>query len=770
MSHSDHNNVTFLLGPTNTGKTYSAIERMMTFSSGIIGLPLRLLAREVYDKVTKKCSPLKVALIPGEEKIYPPQAKYIICTVESMPINKIVEFIAVDEIQLSADPDRGHIFTDRLLHSRGEIETIFMGSDTMIPIIKKLFPNPSIKTLKRRSKLNYIGRKRLSNLPKRTAIIAFKVSDVYGIAEHVKKIYGGAALVLGALSPQTRNAQVKMYEEGTVDYIVATDAIGMGLNLNIDHIALASRRKFDGRITRNLRPDEIGQIAGRAGRNFRIGTFAETSSCLPLTSSSISSIENGKYEPLNFLYWRSRNLDFSSINKFLQSIEKNSNHPQLIKTQNSDDEIIFRELIEIPYLKKYLNNYDSIKLLWEVSSIPDYQKNLDNSHINLLVNIYSHLIESQKLPIDWTMGETKKLQVTIGTIDVLVIRLAKIRIWNYISNRTNWVEDYYSLKEETLKTEKMLSDALHIKLTESFVDKKISTINKYIKKNTPINLNISKKGLVNLNEIEVGNIKGLLFILNEKNINGKQKDIKKFINKQISVKLNILAKEISISKEECFSINTDGFIYYNQTPLFKLTKGDSITNPKIDFRKDDLINSNNYKVVSNKINLFIKKKMSSIFSSFIALEKLKLESISKGICFRIKENNGVFPFNLIKKDISLINKNEKNLLKNLGIILGNENIFLKNLHNSHHAKLRWMFVHIYKNYILRPFPEGNILNRSGSPEDAWNIVGYVVIKELAVNVENIELISLYLKKLNLKSKKFHINFNNYNTICYILYN
>lgn len=760
MSYSN-NNVTFLLGPTNTGKTYSAIERMMTFSSGIIGLPLRLLAREVYDKVIKKSSPLKVALVTGEEKIYPPQAKYIICTVESMPINKIVDFVAVDEIQLATDPDRGHIFTDRLLHSRGEIETIFMGSDTMTPIIKKLFPNPNITTLKRRSKLNYIGKKRLSNLPKRTAIIAFKISDVYGIAEYIKTIYGGAALVLGALSPQTRNSQVKMYEDGIVDYIVATDAIGMGLNLNIDHIALASRRKFDGKTSRNLRPDEIGQIAGRAGRNFNAGTFAETSDCFPLDPVTISSIELGQYESLNYLYWRSRNLNFNSISQFLKSIEQNSNHPQLIKVQNSDDEVVFRELIQIPYLKKYLNNYDSIKLLWEVSSIPDYQKNLDNSHINLLVSIYSYLVENQKLPIDWTMEETKKLQISIGTIDVLVSRLARIRIWNYISNRTSWVEDSFSLKNETLKTEKMLSNALHEKLTEAFVDNKISTINKYIKKNTPINLQISYSGIVNLNKIEVGIIKGLTFVLNVKNINVKRKDIKKFINKKVSFTLNTLAQEIHSSKDRCFEINNNGFIYFNNKPLFYLTKGESISKPSFKFEKDDLITSENYQLVLNKINYFIKKKSLACFSTFQDLKKSNLSSISKGICFRVEESSGVVPCNSIKKDLKIITQVEKLKLKELKIVFGKENIFLKDLRYSNYAKLRWILAHINEGYSLKPFPSGHIIKSIKSPKSAWNIVGYVVVKELAVDVESIEKVSMYLKKSHAKSKKFKIDYDKF---------
>ena len=322
----ENDNVRFILGPTNTGKTHLATERILSHSSGIIGLPLRLLAREIYDKLVKKQGRLKVALITGEQKILPSTARYFVCTVEAIPTNLIVDFIAIDEIQLASDPERGHVFTNRLLTMRGRIETIFMGAETMNPIIKKLFPHAKITYLQRRSSLTYRGKIKLSNLPKRSAVIAFNTADVYSIAEHMRINHGGAAIVLGSLSPQTRNAQVKMYDEGEVDYIVATDAIGMGLNLNIDHVALSSTRKFDGKKSRNLRPDEIAQIAGRAGRNLSNGTFGETANCLLFNNYIVKSIESNNFEFINFLYWRTNKLDFSNINNLLGSLEKKSSN------------------------------------------------------------------------------------------------------------------------------------------------------------------------------------------------------------------------------------------------------------------------------------------------------------------------------------------------------------------------------------------------------------------------------------------------------------
>ena len=469
----ENENIVFVLGPTNTGKTYYAIEKMLTYSNGLIGLPLRLLAREVYDKVVKKVGKLKVSLITGEEQISPSTAKYFITTVEAMPIEKTFDFIAVDEIQLCSDFERGHVFTDRLLNLRGTLETLFLGSDSMEKMLKSLFPKSNFLKKKRRSNLSYLGKKGLLSLPKRSAIIAFNSNDVYSIASRIKAIKGGAAIVMGSLSPQTRNSQVSVFEEGTVDYIVATDAIGMGLNLNIKNASFSSIKKFDGKVNRFLKNSELGQIAGRAGRNILDGSFTTTLNCENLSSKTIKSVESHKYDNIEFLFWRESNLDFSSIYSLLRSLDKKSNDPRLIKTQNKRDENTLKFLSNLKLVKAKLSNQASIKLLWDISTIPDYFKNLDNVFSGLLVKIFCNVMNHGFLNTAWAISETKKLQNIEGSIDMLTFRLAKTRFWNYISNRVHWTDNNKELKLLALETERLLSDALHERLMNEFVDKKL---------------------------------------------------------------------------------------------------------------------------------------------------------------------------------------------------------------------------------------------------------------------------------------------------------
>ncbi|MDC3024620.1 helicase-related protein, partial [Alphaproteobacteria bacterium] len=454
----ENQNIIFVLGPTNTGKTHYAIQKMLTYSNGVIGLPLRLLAREVYEKVVKKVGKLKVSLITGEEQISPSTAKYFITTVEAMPTKKSFDFIAVDEIQLCNDFERGHVFTDRLLNQRGKLETLFLGSDSMEMILLSLFPKCAVIKKKRRSNLYFAGKRGLLSLPKRSAIIAFNFNDVYSIASRIKAIKGGSAVVMGSLSPQTRNSQVSMFEEGTVDYIVATDAIGMGLNLDIKNASFSSIKKFDGRENRFLKDAELGQIAGRAGRNILDGSFSTTLNCQNLSYKSIKAIETHNYPATEFLYWRDSNLDFSSLYSLLRSLEKKSNDPRLVKTQNNRDENTLKYLSNLKLVKERLYNKENVKLLWDISTIPDYFKNLDNLFSDLLVKIYCSIVDKGFLNVTWAISETKKLQNLEGSIDMLTFRLAKTRFWNYISNRTHWTENSQELKKLALETERLLSD------------------------------------------------------------------------------------------------------------------------------------------------------------------------------------------------------------------------------------------------------------------------------------------------------------------------
>ncbi|MEC8099871.1 MAG: helicase-related protein, partial [Pseudomonadota bacterium] len=569
----NNENVLFLLGPTNTGKTYYAIEKMLTYSSGVIGLPLRLLAREVYDKVVKKIGKLKVALITGEEQIVPQTAKYFVTTVEAMPSEKYFEFLAVDEIQLCSDFERGHIFTDRLLNSRGTMETLFLGSDSMEKILKNIFSKPKIFKKKRRSKLSFIGKKGLFSLPKRSAIIAFNSNDVYSIASKIKKVKGGAAVVMGSLSPQTRNSQVKMFEEGTVDYIVATDAIGMGLNLKIKNVSFSSLNKFDGKENRALKKNEIGQICGRAGRNNLEGSFSTTLECRPLYSETIKAVENHIYDPNEFLYWRESTLDFSSIYYLIKSLEKKSNDPRLVKTQNHRDENTLKYLSRLSLIKDRLKSEQNVKLLWDISLIPDYFKNLDSIFTELLVRIFCNIIDNGMLNTSWAIYETKKLQDLEGTIDMLTFRLAKTRFWNYISNKKHWTNNNQDLKNLALDTERMLSDALHDRLTNEFVEKKIKQFISEFTSNKAVNIRIEKGNAIFLNEKAIGHISGFqVKIIDEKSI-FKNKFLKNKISEIIKRVIKNYAEDFLAKKNLNLTFDKQANLFLNSHKVGSIYKG-----------------------------------------------------------------------------------------------------------------------------------------------------------------------------------------------------
>ena len=463
-------NLTAILGPTNTGKTYLAFDRLMAYKSGIFGFPLRLLARENYDKAVKRIGLNNVALITGEEKFIPKEAKYFFCTVESIPKNLNVECVVIDEIQLASDYERGHIFTEHLFNTRGEFETILLGSLTIKSLLIKMFPRIKIESRERLSRLSFVSNKNFSKLKPRSAIIAFNINNIYEIAENLRFHRGGAAVVLGSLSPRTRNAQVEIYEEKKVDYLVATDAIGMGLNLNINHVAFSSIEKFDGRFKRSLHPNELGQIAGRAGRFENNGTFSLLKNAGELDIKTIHNIEDSNFERINKIYWRNSSLDFSNIENFLSSLKIFPIHNYLIHKKNAVDELNFRNLIDDTAINKLLINTDRIKLLWDVCRIPDFQKLFNDTYLQFLKTIFLLLVKNEKIPKPWLEKNILSLQKFNGGIEELFLKISQIRTWTYISNHQNWVDNEKYWQEITQEIENSLSDNLHEGLTNRFVD------------------------------------------------------------------------------------------------------------------------------------------------------------------------------------------------------------------------------------------------------------------------------------------------------------
>ncbi len=450
-----------VLGPTNTGKTHLAIERMLGHKSGMIGFPLRLLARENYDRIVRLKGARAVALITGEEKILPPNPSYFVCTVESMPLDRPVDFLAVDEIQLCADPERGHVFTARLLEARGLAETMFLGADTIKPLMRRLVPEIEHISRPRFSTLSYTGHKKVTRLPPRSAVVAFAVADVFSLAELIRRQRGGTAVVLGALSPRARNAQVGMFQAGEVDYLVATDAIGMGLNMDLDHVAFARTAKFDGRGPRRLTAAEIAQIAGRAGRHMSDGTFGTTAEQGPLGPEIVEAVETHRFDPLTRLNWRNTRLRFGSVDALLKSLDERPAIPGLVQAREADDHRALQALARNREVAALARHRGAVRLLWEVCQIPDFRKVMSETHTRLLAHIFGHLAgPEERLPTAWIAAQIANFDRVDGDIDTLMARIAHVRTWTYITHRGDWVEGATAWQERARGIEDRLSDAL----------------------------------------------------------------------------------------------------------------------------------------------------------------------------------------------------------------------------------------------------------------------------------------------------------------------
>ena len=552
-----------LLGPTNTGKTFIAIDKMLEHNTGIFGLPLRLLAREVYDKCVQKVGLEKVALITGEEKIIPSTAKYFICTVESMPKNKEVEFVAIDEIQMCADRERGHIFTEIMLESRGTILTMFLGSQIMEKIINELVQDVSFEKKERYSKLSYSGIKKISRLERKVAIIAFSIEEVYAIAELVRRQKGGAAVIMGSLSPKTRNSQVGLYQSGDVDYLIATDAIGMGLNMDINEIYFSNLKKFDGKKTRRLNLIEMSQIAGRAGRFKNDGGFGTTGDCETLNSDEIEKIEKHQLPDTRTIYWRNSNLNFENPEKLISSLELKPSKKNLLRTNDSLDESVLRF-----FLKKGANNiiyHKNLELLWECCQIPDFEKKAYGQHINVVDKVFQFLsMRKKRIPSTFMKEQLKGLEKDHGNVDLLSHRLSNVRTWAYVANKKNWVENSDYWIQLTKSIEDKLSDKLHDELTKSFIDKKISLLSKSLKQDLVLKTNINEENKIHINGQLVGELKGLKFIIEvtSKTLDTDIKSIKKAARKGVEEELVKRVDEI-LNKQEIEINNENKIIIFS---------------------------------------------------------------------------------------------------------------------------------------------------------------------------------------------------------------
>jgi superfamily II DNA/RNA helicase len=613
--------VTAVLGPTNTGKTHFAIERMLAHQSGMIGLPLRLLAREVYEKVVAAKGAHAVALITGEEKIVPKAPTHWVATVESMPVDIGAEFLAIDEIQLASDAERGHVFTDRLLHARGRSETIFLGSDTMRPLIQKLVPGVQFIGRPRFSDLAYTGARKLTRLPRRSAIVAFSSDAVYSIAELVRRQRGGAAVVMGALSPRTRNAQVALYQSGDVDFMVATDAIGMGLNMDIDHVAFAATEKFDGSVRRPLRANELAQIAGRAGRHMNDGTFGVTAEAEPLDQETVEAVENHRFDPVRVIQWRNPELDFGSIAQLDQSLDALPPTRGLTRARAADDQLVLRILSAEEDVQKFTQGPAGVKQLWQVCQIPDFRKIAIEEHARLLSNIFEHLMSHEGvLPEDWIAGHVSRLDNIEGDIDAIAQRIAHIRTWTYCANRAEWLADAVGWQEKTRAVEDRLSDALHEKLTQRFVDRRTSVLMRALREDEEFAATIDGDGEVLVENEYVGRLQGFSFVPDPRAIGIHGRALRAAALKGLAGEIASRAHALSNAPEAAITLSEHGRLWWNGGIVAKLTKGHDPLKPRIELLADDLLSPTARERATERLEEWVAHHIAKTLAPLLAVQ------------------------------------------------------------------------------------------------------------------------------------------------------
>ncbi len=748
-----------LLGPTNTGKTHVAIEKMLEFNSGIFGFPLRLLAREVYDKCVDKVGVEKIALITGEEKIIPRTAKYFICTVESMPKDKEVEFVAVDEIQMCADRERGHIFTDRLLHTRGQMLTMFLGSQVMEGIIRDLIDNVTFEKKDRFSKLSYAGYKKISRLERKVAIIAFSIEEVYAIAELVRRQKGGAAIIMGSLSPKTRNSQVGLYQSGDVDYLIATDAIGMGLNMDINEIYFSNLKKFDGKKTRRLDLIEMSQIAGRAGRYKNDGGFGTTGDCENLNSDEIENIEKHHLPERKMIYWRNSKLNFESTEKLIKSLELRPNKNNLIRTNDSLDESVLRH-----FIKKGANNiiyHKNLELLWECCQIPDFEKKAYGQHINIIDKVFQFLsTRKRKIPSAFMKEQLKGLEKDHGNVDLLSHRLSNVRTWSYVANKRNWVENSDYWIQLTKNIEDKLSDKLHEELTRSFIDKKISILSRSLKQDLILKTEINEENKIHIDGQLIGELKGLRFIieLTSKTLDTDIKSIKKAARKGIKEELDKRVNKI-IEEQEIF-IDKNSKILWKNNPIARLKKGNNYLKPEIEIIADESLETETRIKLDKFLKNWFSKYIDEVLGDLINLTNQKVENqYLRALVFQLYENNGVIKRKEVDKIVKSIPAQERKKLWGMGIKIGRYHIYLPKMLKPKAVEFRiglWKIFHNLSEKNVVPKSGLNFLIGLNLKKEFLLLCGFEKFKEFFVRIDILE--KLFLKIIeNTKEKKFKVN-------------
>ena len=796
MSIYSSKNLTLVLGPTNTGKTHLAVERMTGYASGVIGFPLRLLARENYERLIARLGSGKVGLITGEERILPAGARYFCCTVEAMPLDTNADaelsglrfdFIAVDEIQLAGDRERGHVFTDRILHARGAFETMFMGAETAAPLLKALLPDAKFEFRNRMSRLSYAGPKKLTRLPRRSAVVAFSAADVYQIAEFIKRQRGGAAVVMGRLSPRTRNAQVDLYQNGEVDFLIATDAIGMGLNLDLSHVALSADMKFDGRKMRKLLPSEMAQIAGRAGRHMNDGSFGVTDGCRALEPEMIDAIEQHRFAPLRAFYWRSRDLGFSSVGSLLASLEAPPPLPFLFRKGDALDHQALNSLAGRPDICDAVSGARDVRLLWAVASIPDFRQSLHENHYDMLAILFLTLVQKGVLGNDMVAKAMTQLDRVDGDIDTLMTRLAYIRTWTYITHRSDWTDSAAEWQDRARSIEDKLSDCLHIRLSERFVDKRAALLSRRLKETKNLIASVKDDGTVLVEGEEVGQLDGFTFHPSVA-VGEDKAPILSAARRGLPDEIERRVRAFVASADPAFRLGLDGVIKWREARVARLVKGDSLYTPRAELVTSDLLSIDQTQRMNKRLVVFIATHVETILGRLVALQTpdnitdaeqtnakrpdLKdasvvnsysssegkngqievptgLSGAAKGIAYILFERLGSVPTAEVAHLIRTIKESDKPSLARLGLRFGVETVYMPELLKPAQIDLRSLLFSLAQSqfYDGAPPPAGRVAIDQivDVPDLYWLAVGYRRLGQRVMRVDMVERVAMLVR-------------------------
>jgi len=759
-----------VLGPTNTGKTHLAVERMCGHSSGLIGFPLRLLAREVYDRVVGIKGAESVALVTGEEKIIPEKARWFLTTAESMPLgdsrqtdspNKMPRefaFVALDEAQLGADPERGHVFTDRLLRARGREETMILGSEALRPMLKALTPDAEIITRPRFSTLTYAGPAKLSRLPKRSVVVAFSAEEVYAVAEMLRRLRGGAAVVMGALSPRTRNAQVAMFQAGEVDYLVATDAIGMGLNMDVAHVAFASLRKFDGRKTRRLTVAEMAQIAGRAGRHQRDGTFGtlslEGGQTAQFEDEEVLAIEEHHFPPLDHLYWREGRPSLASLDALIADLERRPSSQVLRAAPQAIDLAVLKRLAEEPWVRERATDTHLVGRLWDACGLPDFRKTGPEPHSRLVGRVFKHLSEDgRRLPVQWFADELARLDTVQGDVETLADRLAAVRTWAYIAHRPDWLAEPGHWAERTRALEERLSDALHQRLTQRFVDRRTAVLMRDLgaKGADLLPMKVCEDGAVTVDGEAIGVLIGFRFKADPQARHGDMKRLMAAAERRLGVELAKRARALAVDEDSGFSLATDPgrpvALFWQGDVVARLTKGKTLLSPRIELHRAlDALAVMDRQAVMRRLQVWlddqIARHLGPLADIMAGARDPSQSAAARALLAPLGEAGGVVDRAGLDDVLAGLDREQRAPLNKMGIRIGTLDIFVAALIKPEAARWRVALAAAQDNAVMPTLPPIGAVSTptpaDGTTAQAFALAGFRPLGAQMLRVDQVE--------------------------------